>query len=90
MAFIYLVSHQRAAVKDMVVNGGYTPIIAYEDLPLNGEKVDLIYVDADCWVQRCKARFESNDLGRQQFIGETEPVKGCIMCNCIAWKHISY
>ena len=90
MAFIYLAREQRHHVKNIIEKDGYIPIIAYEDLPLDGEKVDLIYVDSDCQARICKAHFESDGFGRKRFIGETEPVKGNIMGNCVAWRHISY
>ena len=74
----------------VVEMGDYTPIIAYENLPLNGEKVDLIYVDMDGYARTCQAHFESNGFGLERFVGDTEPVKGNTMINCIAWRHISY
>lgn len=90
MAYTYLARDERQKVKKIIESEGYAPIIAYENLPLDGEKVDLIYVDSDCSARLCKAHFESDGFGREQFIGETEPVKGNIMTGCVAWRHISY
>lgn len=90
MAFTYLNRDERPVVKKIVDEEGYTPIIAYENLPLNGETVDLIYVDMDGHARKCVAHFESDNFGNQRFIGETGSVKGNAMVNCVAWKHISY
>ena len=76
----------RPVVKKMIEEEGYTPIIAYEDLPLHGDTVELIYVDTDGNANKCKALFQKDTFSSGRFIGKSGWVVDSVMVNCVAWK----
>ena len=73
-------------IKNMVSEDGYTPVIAYERLPLNDQIVDLIYEDMDGNASFCKAYFKSDPFGKKSFIGIGSGVDGYRMAYVVAWK----
>ena len=53
---------------------------------IDGETVELIYVDMDGNATKCKALFQKDTFSSGRFIGKSGWVVDSVMVNCVAWK----